>query len=354
MIVKPTDEADARDVAHPDGGTPESMDELDETIFTHTSDVPERSMQEKAVRFFDTHIYAPLAVGWNDIRMRIGSLILLLFLFAGTVGPYLIDKPTAMQGPIFKLPFTSLAYPLGTDALGRDLFGMVIHATPAMLKMIASGALLSIGVGTLIGSVSGYKGGTIDRILMTFNDVVLVIPGLALIVVLTSVYPPTDPIIVGLILGIDNWPGLSRTVRSQVLSIREESFTEASRAMGLTKFQILHKDVVTNLMPYISVNLANSARSIIFESVGLYFIGILPFTSLNWGVMLNSAYQNGNMTDMSQLHWILVPMTVIILVSLGFMLFAQGMDRVFNVRLRARHAKTAGGDDDAEAPAQTN
>jgi len=177
---------------------------------------------------------------------------------------------------------------------------------------------------------------------------VLTIPGLALVIVLASFWVPSSPYAVGIILGIDNWPGLSRTVRSQVLSIREESYTEASRAMGLHKLTILRKDVVTNLMPYILINLASSARRIIFESVALYYLGILPFTSENWGVMLNQAYQNMDLYDPSQYHWILVPMITIVLISLGFILFAQGLDRVFNVRLRARHEKTVEAGDEVE------
>ena len=179
---------------------------------------------------------------------------------------------------------------------------------------------------------------------MTVTDVVLTIPGIALVIVLASIYQPESPLVVGLILGIDNWPKLARTVRSQVLSIREEAFTEASRIMGLSELHILRKDVVSNLMPYISVNFATSARKIIFESVGLYFLGILPRSNLNWGLMMNDAYNQANLTNPDQIHWLLVPMALIILISLGFILLAQGLDRVFNVRLRARH-ETAGGDE---------
>jgi peptide/nickel transport system permease protein len=165
----------------------------------------------------------------------------------------------------------------------------------------------------------------------------MAVPTLPLVIVLAAIYTPEDPFLVGLLLGIDNWPRLSRNLRSQVLSIREEAFTEASRLMGLSRATILRKDIITNMMPYILINLANSSRRIIFESVALYYLGILPFTSLNWGVMMNEAYKSGNMTDPSRAHWILVPMVTIVLVSLGFILLSQGMDRVFNVKLRAKH-----------------
>jgi peptide/nickel transport system permease protein len=157
------------------------------------------------------------------------------------------------------------------------------------------------------------------------------------------VYPPKSPFVVGFILAIDNWPGLARSLRSQVLTIREESYIEAARAMDIPTRRIVGRDVISPLMPYIVINGANAARGVIFESVGLYFLGVLPFTTQNWGVMMNLAYKRGSaMANPSYAgHWLYVPMVAIILFSLGFILFAQGMDRVFNPRLRARHAKTA-------------
>lgn len=333
-----TTSKDTNDVMHStDGGEP--IDRAD--VFTRTSDVPELSTRDRLLEWFDVNVYAPFAVAWNDIRARIGITITLVFILAGTVGPWFIPAPVVMDGKPLIMPLQQpLKFPLGTDGMGRNLFAQVIHSTPAMLKMVAAGGLLSIGIGTLVGAVAGYTGGIVDRILMTISDTVLTIPALPLIILLASVYTPKDPFMVGILLGIDNWPGLARTLRSQVLSIREEPFTEASRAMGLSKVTILRMDVISNIAPYIMVNLANSSRRIIFESVGLYYIGVLPFSVLNWGVMLNMAYTNGQMTKLDQIHWLLVPMFAIILVSLGFMMFAQGMDRVFNVRLRAKHAKT--------------
>ncbi|KTG11469.1 ABC transporter permease [Haloprofundus marisrubri] len=337
--MKHTESDDTNDI-QTDGG----MRSIDDSLFTRTSDVPALTRKEKLVRTVDRSLYAPLAVIVRDWRGLIGGTIIALFVFFGTIGTSLVDKPTMMEGPIFLSPFTNWEYPLGTGVMGQDILEQVIHATPAMLQMVLAGALLSVTLGTLIGTVAGYRGGTTDKVLMMATDVVLTIPGLALIIVLASIYQPESPIVVGLILGIDNWPKLARTIRSQVLSIREESYTEASRIMGLSQFHILRKDVISNLMPYISVNFANSARLIIFESVGLYFLGILPFTTLNWGVMMNEAYAGADLTSMQEIHWLLVPMALIMIVSLGFILFAQALDRIFNVRLRARHEKTAGGD----------
>ena len=321
-------------------------------IFTRTSDVPTLTTREKARRTFDRRVYAPMAVLVHDWRALVGGFILSAFLLTGIVawistsnwwlfeGVVLVEAPSVMEGPIFTPPFQDLAYPLGTGVMGKSILEQLVHAAPAMIQMIAAGALLSVTIGTIIGTVAGYRGGNIDKTLMSFTDVVLTIPGIALVVVLAAVYEPRHPLTVGLILGIDNWPRLARTIRSEVLSVREEAFTEASRIMGLSQFTILRKDIISNLMPYISINFANSARTIIFESVALYFLGILPFTTLNWGVMMNEAYNGADLTNPDHLHWLAAPMLTITIVSLGFILLAQGLDRIFNVRLRARHETT--------------
>ncbi len=350
--MNPTEESESETKRAPrtDGGTSErSGGPIDDGLFTQMANVPELTPREKVQRSFERHVYAPIAVLLDDWRAFVGSLILLGFVIMGVVaiepfGIVLVPKATVMEGPIFLPPFQSWDYPLGTSVMGKSIFKQVVHSTPAMLQIILAGALLSVCLGTIIGTVAGYRGGRTDSALMTLTDVVLTIPGLALVIVLTSIYQPEQPYIVGLILGIDNWPKLARTVRSQVLSIREESFTEASRIMGLSESHILRKDIISNMMPYISVNFANSSRRIIFESVGLYFLGILPQSNPNWGLMMQKAYNQADLTNPDQIHWLLVPMALIILISLGFILLAQGLDQVFNVRLRARH-ESAGGDE---------
>jgi len=325
--------------SRPDGGQP-----LGEDIFTRTSDVPEPSLGDRLRRFVDSVFLAPMRVAWEDIRMQIGMTVIAGLVLMGTVGPLVVETPTVLEAPPYTPWFQNMAVPLGTDKLGMALHKQLIHATPAMLKMIFAGAFISVILGTVIGCMAGYKGGTVDRALMAITDTILTIPGLALILVVTAIYRPQSSIVVGLILGIDNWPGLARSIRSEVLSIREESYTEASRVMGLSQWHIFRKDIASSLMPFISINFANSSRGIIFESVGLYFIGILPYTNSNWGIMLNEAYQTGDATE--HIYWILVPLLTIVLASLGFILFAQGLDRVFNVRLRARYEKTS---EDAES-----
>ena len=311
-----------------------------------------RGRHERYRAYARTYLVEPGRALWEDWRSRVGILIVAGYLLMGTVGVMLIEQPTMGTGPRYVAPFTTLQYPLGTDALGKGVFAQIVHATPAMLLMVASGAFFGTTVGTAVGITAGYKGGRLDQLLMLFTDVAMTIPGLPLVIVLSAIFQPRSPIIVGLLLTINAWAGLARTVRSQVLTLREESYVEASRALGISTPKILTLDVAPNVMPYVTVNFVGMARGVIFSSVGLYFLGILPFSTLNWGVMMNLAYNTGGaLYTLDTAHWLFFPMFAIILLSLGLILLAQGADRIFNPRVRARQTGDGGGEDaESERP----
>lgn len=327
---------------------PTDRNETAELGSVDTSEIPfERISPDTMTRrdryeaLLNAWVITPIHITWSDWRARIGSLIILVYVLMGTIGVVLVEPTQPGEGGRLLLPFENPAFPFGTDNLGNDLFAQTIHATPAMLEMITVGALFTTILATLIGALAGYKGGQVDRILMTFTDILMTIPGLPLVIVLAVVLEPSEPWMVGIVLTINAWAGLARAIRSQVLTLRDESFVEASRLMGISTATILSKDIVPGLMPYITVNFVNSARSVIFSSVGLYFLGILPFTNLNWGVMMNLAYSTGGaLYSVNVVHWLLVPMITIIILSFGLILFAQGTDRIFNPRVRARHMST--------------
>jgi peptide/nickel transport system permease protein len=332
--VKPTERQSHNDRVT-DGG--QSVSSSDEISFDLTSAETEPlSKRERYEQIFKNWVYAPLAIIWNDWRAKIGGLILLIYVAMGTVGVMLVEKPTG-DGARLLQPFENWAFPLGTDFSGRDLFGQIIHATPAMLEMILAGAVFTTLVATLIGTFTGYKGGYVDRVLIAITDILMTLPGLPLVIVLAVILEPSSPWAIGILLSVNAWAGLARTIRSQVLTIREENYVEASRLMGTPTSAIIAKNILPGIMPYIAINFVNSGRRIIFSSVALYFLGILPFTSLNWGVMLNAAYYGGAVFTPSMFHWLLVPTITIVALSLAMTLFAQGMDRLFNPRVIARH-----------------
>lgn len=300
------------------------------------SEVESESTSERRRRLIDTWVIVPLKILWSDWRGKVGILIVSLYILMGTVGVRVMAPPQVGEYERMAPPFQSLEYPLGTDIMGQDLLAMTVHATPPMLKMILAGSLFATIIATIVGLVSGYVGGKIDRGLMTFTDIAMTIPGLPLIIVLAAIIEPRSPYLIGILLTINAWAGLARTIRSQVLPLREESYVETSRIMGISVPSILTYDVSPNIMPYVLINFTNSARTVIFNSVGLYFLGVFPFTSANWGVMMNTAQQNNALVSWGRLHWIMVPMVTVVLLSYGLILISQSSDQIFNPKLRAK------------------
>lgn len=324
-----------------------------ETVET-TSDVS-ISRHDRYARLFDEFVKAPARIVWSDWRARVGASILLLYILMGTVGTLVIEPPNPNSGKRLLMPFQTWKFPLGTDALGQGIFAQIVHATPAMLKMITAGAIFSTAVATVVGTLSGYKGGWLDSLLMGVADVMMTIPGLPLIIVVAAIIEPRNPFVVGILLTINGWAGLARSLRSQVLTLRDDAYVEASRTMNVSTWKILSKDIIPNLMPFVAVNFVGTARAVIFSSVGLYFLGILPFSNLNWGVMMNLAYKTaGSLYTWKTAHWLLLPMFTIVLLSFGLILLAQGTDQIFNPRVRARHADSHEDEDEVTDVGSSN
>lgn len=332
---------DSTDQAATDGGAVNSPFEV-------MSDV-EETRSERYAKLFDTYVRTPAEIIWSDWRARIGFLIISVYVVAGFVGPMVVNETYVVDGGAYVQPFQTWEFPLGTDSQGRDIFARMIHSTPTMLIMMASGGVATITVGTLVGAVAGYRGGWIDTVLSSITDIFINIPGYPLVMVLALLLPISgNPVIIGLLLSVTAWGGLSRKMRSQVLTLREESFVEASRATGQPSHKIVLKDILPHLMPYAMINLASTSRKVIFEAAGLYFLGILPYGDPNWGVMLNRAYESGAFYRPQAFHWFAFPALAIIFIGTGLILLSQSLDRVFNPRVRARHEKRTGDADTIE------
>jgi peptide/nickel transport system permease protein len=298
-------------------------------------------------RRLDTTVLTPFRIVWSDSRARVGLLIILFYLLMGTVGVMILEAPVQGEGGRLVGPFQSWQFPLGTDTGGEGILKQIVYATPPMLLMIGSGAVFSTVMATLVGTFSGYKGGNVDRVLMSFTDIALAIPGLPLIIVISVVLEPRSPIVIGIVLSINAWAGLARSIRSQVLTLRSESYVEASRVMGESVPFIIRGDILPNIMPYVLINFVRTGRYVVFASVGLYFLGVLPSSTENWGIMMEYAYSTaGALYTLESAHWLFFPMLAIVVLVFGLTMFSQGTDRLFNPRVRARHSDDVGNEEE--------
>ncbi|WP_458210552.1 ABC transporter permease [Haladaptatus sp. NG-SE-30] len=304
-----------------------------------STESPDVTLRDRVAEYFEERIRKPAMVAWADGRTRLGLLIMGVYVGMAIVAIFdLYRTPSTNQAPRLVGAFQSWDHPLGTTMSGVDLLSLIIHSTPDILLMVAAGGLWATVIAVAVGTLAGYKGGTVDRVLMSFSDVVMAIPGLPLVVILAVTFNPKNPIILGILINVNYWAGLGRSLRSQVLTIREDNYVEASRTMGVSTPRILLKDVIPNLMPYVTVNFVFAARYVVFASIGLFFLGVLPFSTQNWGVTLNYAYNGGALFTWQAAHWLIFPMIAIMGLSLALILLGQGMDRVFNPRVRTRMA----------------
>jgi len=285
----------------------------------------------------DTWIVGPLKVLWSDYRGKVGLMIVLFYVLVGTVGTVVWPVPGPGEPYTSTVPFQSMAHPLGTTENGSDLLGLMIHSTPDMFKMMIAGSIVGNMIGVTVGLIAGYSGGLLDKTLMTITDTFGSIPGLPLLLILTALIEPKNPYLIGIILNLQGWTGLARALRSQVLPLRNKEYVEASKTMGQPTSNVFLKGILPELLPYIMIGLMGGATGIVQASVGLYFLGVLPYNQMNWGVVLNEARVNGALLTTDLAHWLLVPLVTLTTLTFGLTLLAQAFDQVFNPRVRARH-----------------
>ncbi|WP_084958504.1 ABC transporter permease [Thermoactinospora rubra] len=263
-----------------------------------------------------------------------GVLILIGFAFMATAGPlfYPDNLPRDVNNTYGPMTWE---HPFGTDGQGKDVLAQVVTGSQYVLLSALVTALITVVLGTAIGLFSGFKRGRWDTVLMRLTDMKLTIPGLPLLLVLSTVWKFGSAVEMGLVLGLLNWGTVARAVRSQTLSLRERGFIEAARGLGLSTGHIIGKELLPTMAPYIAMNMLISVTGAVYAQVGLFFLGVLPYEADNWGVMLNLAvFGGGAMTTAAALPYLLAPLLAILLLTLGIVLVVDAMDEIFNPRLR--------------------
>jgi peptide/nickel transport system permease protein len=252
-------------------------------------------------------------------------LILAMALFAPIIAPY---SPTRIRvGPRLVPP--NLKYLLGTDDLGRDILSQIIWSSRISLLVGFVSAAISTLVGIIIGSISGYFGGFIDKILMRFTEVILVIPTFVLTLALVALYG-SSYIIVIIVLSFASWPSTARLVRAEYLSQKERQYVEAAKAIGLDDKKIIFNEILPNAMPPIIVNTSiGVARAILLEA-GLSFLGAGDPNVVSWGWMLNSGFRFIHTS-----WWMITfPGFALFLTALSLNLIGDGLNDALNPRLK--------------------
>jgi peptide/nickel transport system permease protein len=221
----------------------------------------------------------------------------------------------------------------GTDKLGRDYFTRVIYGARTSIFVALVVALLSTAIGTLIGAVAGYFGGWIDDVFMRFTDLVLILPGLALLMILVAFIGEGSPLQIAIILSSLMWTLIARIVRAQVLSMRTREFVEAAVLSGASPFRIIWRHMLPNMLGPVIVNATLTVSSAILIESSLSFIGfgVKPPTPA-LGQLISDG--RGSM----QTEWWLVtfPGLAIILICLTINFIGDGLRDALDARQAQR------------------
>ncbi len=216
----------------------------------------------------------------------------------------------------------------GTDRLGRDVLSRIIHGTRISLTVGLLGIAVSFLIGITLGGISGYYGGWIDTLIQRFIEMVRSFPELPLWMALSAALPVNwSPVLVyfgiTIILGLLDWPGLARAVRSKLLALREEEFATAAVLMGATPARVIGRHLLPSFASHLIASVTLSVPSMILGETALSFLGLglrPPVTS--WGVLLNEA-QNINVVALYP--WLMLPVVPVFIVVLAFNFFGDGL-----------------------------
>lgn len=264
----------------------------------------------------------------SDPAARVGLALVVVFLAMAVFGPT-IAPHDPLEVTVDRLQGPSFRHLLGTDGLGRDILSRLLAGARLSLGTALSASLLVVVIGMVLGTLAGYHGGLLDRLVMRAVDVVLAVPGLALALAVTGLFRQS---LTAVMLGLVTiwWAGYARVVRGLVLAVRERPFIEAARSTGATHGRVMLRHALPSMVSPVIVLATLEIGQLILAVSGLTFLGLgAPPPTPEWGAMLNES----RTYFLSDPHVVLIPGLTISLAVLGFNLLGDGIRDALDPRL---------------------
>jgi peptide/nickel transport system permease protein len=267
----------------------------------------------------------------SDLKGALGMILLLIptimALFPGLIALY---DPWVPTGKPFEPP--SIYHPLGTNDVGQDIFSELVYGARISLLVGVTSALLTVFIGLTFGVLAGYKRGVLDELIMAITDVMLLLPALPLMALLAVLLGPGYQNIV-IVIALFSWPPVARMIRAQTLSVKENLYVEAARAIGASSLRIVLKYIIPQLIPMLIAHTILRVSGAMIAEASLSFLGLGDPRTKSWGSMIYWAQRSGAITA-GAFWWIVAPGIMITITVLGLGLVGYKLEEWANPRLR--------------------
>jgi peptide/nickel transport system permease protein len=277
----------------------------------------------------------------HNASFRVGSIFLLIIVLMAAlsfVSPYEPNK----RRVVAKNRPPSREYILGTNSLGQDVSWQLTFAVRNSLFIAGVAVLISRGIGVTLGAFSGYVGGATDRVLSSLTDTFIVIPRLPLLMLIAFILRGrVNIMILALLLGFLDWAWPSKRYRSQVLSLREEGFTQTAVFSGLSSLKVILKEHLPFLIPFLLADMVSGFMWAIGMEITLSILGLSDLSTPTVGTMIYWAQYYQAM--LARRFWLLiVPIAATVIVVVGFYLVSTSLTEYLDPRTRLKRIDVGG------------
>jgi peptide/nickel transport system permease protein len=269
---------------------------------------------------------------WRVFRRHRSALVALCLLVAVALATPTIVVLFAVEREAISvdvLAAPSRSHAMGTDYLGRDILGRVLHGVNTSLVVGSAVALIAVFIGIVLGSLAGYYGGWVDLLIMRVADALLIVPTFFLILSVAFIFGGRLANVI-VLLGITSWPQIARVVRAEVLTLREEAFVVSARALGVGDAKLMFREILPNALPPVIALVALLASSGILTEASLSFLGVGDPNIVSLGQMLTSGLEYA-----TSAWWVpAFPGAAIFILVLLLNALGDGLNVALNPRLR--------------------
>lgn len=283
----------------------------------------------------------------KDKLALLGGIIILIFLIAGVLAPYIAPhNPVEVDLSKCLLP-SSMEYPFGTDQMGRCIFSRILYGT--RITFVNSLTILTciLSIGTTLGLIAGYTGGRVDNLIMRLSDIASTFPSSLLALAVAGIKGPNIHSIMVVFIALW-WAPFTRVIRGSVIQVKEKDFVKAAIASGSSRFSIITKHILLNSISPVIVLGTLKIASIIMHLASFSFIGLGVQPPLaDWGVMLSDSRQYIG----TQPQLIIWPSLCIMSVVFGLNMFGEGLNQALKSRSGKSLDKLQQGEDKIESEA---